>query len=392
MNMHRKTLFCLLVLAGVSACGKSGQQGSARPPAEVGFYVVQPASTTVVTELPGRTVAYRVAQVRPQVSGIIQKRLFTEGGLVAASQALYQIDPAPYQAALASADAAVSKAEANLYTAQLKAQRYEKLAATGAVSRQDNDDVVATLKQAQADVATARAAETTAKLNLDYTRVRAPIAGRIGTSAFTEGALVTANQDTALTTIQQYDPIYVDITQNAGDALDLRAQLQSGAIQRDRSAKLPVQVQLTDGSLHPQAGTLEFSGVSVSQDTGAITLRAVVPNNGGRLLPGMYVHALIRQGTDTQALMVPQQAVSRDSGGNATVLLVDQAGKVQQRAIVIGRAVGDRWLIESGLTAGERVIVQGVQKTRAGDTVKPVEVKLAPAPGGPSPAAAAAQP
>ncbi|MFT3906352.1 MAG: efflux RND transporter periplasmic adaptor subunit [Steroidobacteraceae bacterium] len=358
----------------------------------MGIYTARAEPATVITDLPGRTVAYRSAQVRPQVSGIIQKRLYVEGANVAAGEALYQIDPAPYQATLDSANAAVSKADANLYSAQLKYQRYLKLAESGAVSQQDKDDVTATLKQAEADLATARATQTTAKLNLDYTRVRAPIAGRIGTSAYTEGALVTANQDTALTTIQQYDPIYLDITQSAADAFELRSQLQSGALRRNANAKLSVQVQLADGTLHPQNGTLEYSGVSVSEDTGALTLRAVIPNSGGRLLPGLFVHALINQGTDVQALMVPQQSVTRDANGAASVLLVTADGKVQQRALVTGRAVGDRWLVSSGLTAGDRVIVQGTQRVKVGDTVKAVEVAQTPTPNAPAAQSSVAAP
>lgn len=385
--MQCKALFCLAVLTGVTACGSSGPPPGARGPAEVGVFLVKPESVSVVTELPGRTVAWRVAQVRPQVGGVIQKRLYTEGAQVAAGQQLYQIDPAPFQALLDSASAALAKANANVYTTQLKYQRYLKLAETGAISQQDKDDVTAALKQAEADVATAKAGETTARLNLDYTRVRSPIAGRSGMSAFTEGALVTANQETALTTVQQYDPIYVDITQDAGDALDLRGQLQSGALKRDGSGKLPVEIRLADGSVHPQKGTLEFSGITVSEDTGAITLRAIVPNNGGRLLPGMYVHALVSQGTDTRALMIPQQGVSHDGAGRSIALVVGNDSKVERRVLTTGRAVGDRWLVLDGLAEGDRVIVQGSQRVKPGDTVKVVDIPASPAPSGPPPAA-----
>jgi membrane fusion protein (multidrug efflux system) len=370
--------FATLLVAG---CGASGQSNKTDAAPEVGVVIVQPQRVTITTLLPGRTVAYRIAQVRPQVSGIIKQRLFTEGAVVKAGQPLYQLDPAPYQAAYDSAQAAVAKAAANLLTVQLKYERYLKLAATGDVSQQDRDDVTASLSQAQADEKTARALLETARINLAYTRIVAPIEGRIATSVYTEGALVTANQDAPLTTVQQYEPMYVDLTQPAAAVMRLRRQLASGALKNADTHSATVRLMMDDGSYYPLEGRLEFTGVTVSESTGAITLRAVFENPDGVLLPGMYVRAQLAQAIDESALLLPQQAVSRDARGEATTLVVGPDDKVELRALTV-EAASNQWRVIAGLHPGERVIVQGQVKAKIDAPVKPTIVKLdAPAHG-----------
>jgi len=307
------------------------------------------------------------------VSGIIQRRLFTEGALVAAGQPLYQLDPAPYQAASDSAQAQVASADANELAVRLKHDRYLKLASAGDVSQQDRDDITASLRQAEAQQAVARAALETARINLGYTRIVAPISGRIATSAFTEGALVTANQDAPLTTVQQYAPMYVDLTQSAAEVLRLRRQLAAGSLARtsaNAANGANVRLQLEDGSIYAETGRLEFTGVTESESTGAITLRAVFPNADGALLPGMYVRALLAEGVAHSALLVPQQAVSRNARGDATVLVVDRGNHVELRDVQLEAAAGNQWRVLAGLAAGERIIVQGQQKVRPGDAVR----------------------
>ena len=364
--------FTALLLAG---CGASDKNKSGEPVPEVGIVIVQPQRVTITTLLPGRTVAYRIAQVRPQVSGIIKQRLFTEGAVVKAGQPLYQLDPAPYQAAYDSAQAAVTKAAANLQTVQLKYDRYLKLATTGDVSQQERDDVTSNLSQAQADEKTARAALETARINLAYTRIVAPIEGRTSTSVYTEGALVTANQDAPLTTVQQYQPMYVDMTQPAAAVMRLRSQLASGKLKNADANSASVKLVMDDGAFYAIEGRLEFTGVTVSEGTGAITLRAVFPNPNGVLLPGMYVRAQLTQAIDEQALLLPQQAVSRDARGEATTLVVGPDDKVELRSITVEPA-SDQWRVVAGLHAGERVIVQGQVKAKIDAPVKPVVVKL----------------
>ncbi len=380
--MLRITGLALLAAAAIFSCGcsGSGQTGGADAAAEVGIVVAQPQSTEISTQLPGRTVAFRIAQVRPQVSGIIQRRLFNEGALVAAGQPLYQLDPAPYQAAFDSAQAQVASADANELTVRLKHDRYQKLASAGDVSQQDRDDITASLRQAEAQQAVARAALETARINLGYTRIVAPISGRIATSAFTEGALVTANQDSPLTTVQQYAPMYVDLTQSAAEVLRLRQQLAAGALARtggsgtNNGNGASVRLQLEDGSVYAETGRLEFTGVTESESTGAITLRAVFPNADGALLPGMYVRALLAVGVAHSALLVPQQAISRNARGDATVLVVNAANHVELRDVQLEAASGNQWRVLAGLSAGERIIVQGQQKVRPGDAVSPTVV------------------
>ena len=366
----------LLVLGSVilNGCGEPKAGGGEPPmgPPEVGVVEIQPQKVALTTELAGRTAAYMVSEVRPQVGGIIQKRLFTEGGDVAAGQPLYQIDPATYQAAFESARASLAKAEANLASTRSKASRYEELVAIKAVSQQDYDDAQAALKQGLADVAAAKAAVETARINLAYTKVAAPIAGRIGRSTVTPGALVTASQQNALATVQQLDPIYVDVTQSSAELLRLKRDLASGQLKKAGASQAAVQLVLEDGSAYPLAGKLQFSDITVDQSTGTITLRAVFPNPKGDLLPGMYVRTVLEEGVDEQAILVPQQGVSRDTKGNPTAMVVGADGKVEQRTLKTRRALGDKWLVSDGLKAGDKLIVDGLQKIRPGVPVKPV--------------------
>jgi membrane fusion protein (multidrug efflux system) len=363
-----------LALAGCSA-GKQGPPQGGAP--QVGVVVVQPARLELSTVLPGRTVAYRIAQVRPRVNGIIVRRLYVEGAFVQAGQSLYELDPATYQAAVDAAQAAVARADANELTVRLKFERYQKLAVRGDVSAQDRDDITALHKQAEADQATARAALEAARINLDYTHVRSPIAGRTATSAYTEGALVTANQEAALTTVTQTDPIYVDLVQPAGDVLKLRAQLAAGKLQRAGKEAAQVRLQLDDGSSYPGQGRLEFTGIAVGDSTGTIALRAVFPNPDGRLLPGMYVRALLGQGVDEQALLLPQLAVARDARGQPVAMVVGADHKVVARSVQVEDAGANRWRVLSGLSPGERVVVQGLQDIHEGGEVQDQVVDLA---------------
>jgi membrane fusion protein (multidrug efflux system) len=376
MHSGRKLLVAL-AFSLLTACG-GGAPKASRPPAEVGIVVLAPQRAELNVELPGRTVAYRIAQVRPQITGIIQKRLFTEGALVAAGQPLYQIEPGTYRAARDSAQAAVSKAVANRETARLRYARIDKLAGSGLASQQDKDDVTANLQQAEADLGIAQAALEGAEINLAYTRIVAPIAGRIATSAFTEGALVTTNQAAPLTTVQQLDPIYVDLSQSSADVLRLQRQIAAGAVKRSPGGATNVQILLEDGSLYPLEGTLEFTGVTVSESTGAITLRAVVPNPKGQLLPGAYVRAVVQQAVDEQAILAPQSVVARNENGEPAALIVDTDNRVEQRVLKIASAFGDNWVVTEGLAAGDRLIVDGRQKVRAGDVVRPVPAGTAP--------------
>jgi membrane fusion protein (multidrug efflux system) len=379
-----KPAACGLLLAmALAACSK---QNTPAPmgAAEVGYLVVQPQHQSLSTELPGRTTAYLAADIRPQIGGIIQKRLFKEGSMVKQGQALYQIDPASYQAAYDSAVASLQKTEATLASAKLKAQRYAELTKIDAVSKQDNDDMQSTLRQDQADVEVQRAAVKTAKVNLDYTRIMSPISGRIEQSTVTPGALVVAAQTTALTTVQKIDPIYVDVTQSSVELLRLRKELASGKIKKSGDNAATVKIVLEDGSTYAQTGKLEFSGLSVDTGTGMITLRAVVPNPDGILLPGSYVRAILEEGIDDNAILVPQKAVSRDSAGGASALVLNDAGKVEQRTLSVARVVGNNWWVTAGLKAGDKVIVDGLQKVNPGDSPNGVDMtatanKTAPA-------------
>jgi len=355
-----------LVLAGCGpgANAQQGQQG----PASVGVIVAAAEPVTLTTELTGRTSAVLVSEVRPQVNGIVKARLFQEGGMVRAGQVLYQIDPATYQAAYDSARAGQAQAEATLEAARLKAERYGKLAESGAVSKQDNDEAQAAYKQAMANVAAQKAAVQSARINLGYTRVTAPISGRIGKSSVTPGALVTASQTNALATIQRTDRIYVDVSQSSAEILRLRSSLNSGALARSGSAE--VTLILEDGSTYPIKGRLQFSDVTVDPGTGQVGLRAVFDNPNGILLPGMFVRARLDTATAAQGILVPQISVSRDPTGGATVMVIGAGEKVEARKVSVGQSVGDKWLVTAGLRPGDRVVVEGLQSARPGTQVK----------------------
>ena len=361
-----------LILAG---CNDSQSAVNTAPKdPEVGVVTLAPQSTTLKSELAGRTAAQMVAQIRPQVSGIVQKRAFTEGAMVKAGELLYQIDPASYQAAQASAKATLARAEATASAARLKAKRQADLFAIEAISQQDNEDAQTALQQAEADVASARAALETASINLERTRIVSPIAGRVEASTVTPGALVTANQETALTTVQQLDPIYVDIPQSSLEVLQLRKALSSGALKSEGNAAR-IQLVLEDGSTYAHEGKLQFAGVTVNTTTGAVTLRALVPNPERLLMPGMYVRARLDKGTDPEALLVPQPGIGRDNTGKATALVVNAENKVEQRKVEVSEAIGTNWRVTDGLKAGERVIVEGSGKVRPGQSVRVVDVQ-----------------
>jgi membrane fusion protein, multidrug efflux system len=377
INEPLRLMMALMVLSsGFSLYGCERQQQSPPPPPvpEVAVVTVQPQRVELTTELPGRTSAFLVAEIRPQVNGLIQKRLFKEGFDVKAGQVLYQIDPAPFQAALDYAKAALSKAEANVPSIRLRMQRYRELLADKAVSQQDCDDAAAALKQAEAEVEYGKAAVESARINLGYTRVTAPIAGRIGRSSVTDGALVTAHQTVALATIQQLDPIYVDVPQSTTELLRLRRRLEDGRLNQNGSNQQKVKLILEDQAVYSLEGTLQFREVTVDPTTGSVILRVVFPNPEGVLLPGMFVRTVVKEGTNEQAILIPQQTVSRDPKGNPSVLIVDPEGKVQQRMLTLDRATGDQWLVSSGLASGDRVIVEGMQKARPGASVKVVPV------------------
>lgn len=343
------------------------------PPAAVNVVTLQSSPLMLTTELTGRSAPLRVAEVRPQVSGIILKRLFTEGSDVKAGDLLYQIDPAVYQAAVASAKANVAKAEANEQSARLKAQRYQELLKVKSISRQDYDDADASWKQAKAEIMASKAALRTAEINLGYTRITAPISGRIGKSAVTEGALVTAQQADSLTAIQQLDPMYVDVRQSTADLLRLKRLVAEGKLTQDEQKGAKVTFQLEDGSTYGEEGSLQFSDVTVDETSGMVTLRVIVPNPHQLLLPGMFMRATLQEGERAQGLLVPQTAVTRTPNGGATVMVVTADNKVELRNVQLSRVVGSNWVVESGLTSGERVIVAGLQKVRPGAVVNPAE-------------------
>ena len=359
----------LLILAG---CGQQNSAGGRPPggPPEVAVVTLQPQHLVITTELSGRTSANRVAEVRPQVGGIIQKRLFNEGADVRAGQVLFRIDAAPFQAALDNAKAGLSRAEANLQAIRLKADRLRELLADKAVSQQDCDDAAGALKQTEADIQYWKATVDTALINLKYTSVKAPISGRIGRSNVTEGALVTAQQPIALATIQRLDPVYVDVPQSTTEVLRLRRRLEEGHLKHNGQVRNKVRLILEDDTRYPLEGALQFRDVTVDPTTGSIILRVVFPNPKGFLLPGMFVRAVVEEGVNEHAVLVPQQAVSRDPKGDPIALIVDAEGKVQQRMLTLDRAIGDKWLVSSGLSPGDRVIVEGMQKVRPGAFVK----------------------
>jgi membrane fusion protein (multidrug efflux system) len=359
----------------LAACG---QKPSAPPPQtpEVGVITIQPTTVPVVSELPGRTSAFLVAQVRARVDGIVLRREFTEGADVKAGQRLYKIDPAPYIAALNTAKATLAKAQANVVTQNALAARYKILVAANAVSKQDYDNAVSTQGQAVADVASGKAAVDTAQINLGYTDVVSPITGRTGLSQVTPGAYVQASAATLLTTVQQLDPVYVDLTQSSVDGLKLRRDIQEGRLQTSGANAAKVTLILEDGRTYTESGKLQFSDVSVDQGTGSVTVRAIFPNKDRVLLPGMFVRARIDEGVNDKALVVPQVGVTHDQKGQPTALVVGADNKVALRQLVTSGTYGDKWVVDSGLNAGDRVIVQGTEKARPGSTVKPVDAQL----------------
>ncbi|UEM20331.1 efflux RND transporter periplasmic adaptor subunit [Skermanella mucosa] len=364
----------LFLATGCDDTGAVTQQGGqGRPPAEVGVVTLQPQSVDVTTELPGRTTAARLAEVRPQVNGIILKRLFEEGAEVEAGQQLYQIDPAPYQASLDTAKAELQRAEAAAKSARTKAARYRDLVRSRAVSQQDYDDIAATLLENEAQVASAKAAIRTAQINLDYTKVASPIAGRIGRSTVTEGALVTANQTQELATVTQLDPIYVDVTQSSAEMFRLRQAVSRGAIQSvEGKAPVTLLVGGSNDAAYPHQGELQFSEVSVDETTGSVRLRAVFPNPNQDLLPGLFVRAKVNWGAAEDVFMVPQQAVVRRPDGSAFVWAVGPDGKASQKTVSAERAIGDKWLVTQGVAPGDRVVVEGTQKVAPGAQVNAV--------------------
>lgn len=365
----------LLAAAGLlAACQSDAPQTTGGGPTPVGVVTVAAEPVDLTTQLNGRVTAYEVSEVRPQIGGIVTTRLFTEGALVRKGQPLYQIDPAPYQAQLDSARAGLAQARATLGAAKLKAERYRELVTTNAVSRQDNDDAQAAYQQALANVAAQQAAVRQAEINLGYTRVMAPISGRIGKSSVTAGALVSAGQANALATIHRLDPVYVDITQSAADLLRLRRTMNGGDAWRQQ--KVDVALTLEDGSAYAVKGVLKFSEVAVDPAMGSVTLRAEFANPDGLLLPGMYVRATLPQQHLDNALLVPQAAVSRDAQGHATALVVGPNNKAVLRPIQVGQAVGSRWLVSGGLKAGDAVIVDGLLRLRPGMPVKPTQVSV----------------
>lgn len=379
MNKNRglSPLAAVLMLSGsfvLTGCDDNkSQQAAQQQPPEVGVVVLKKEPLKITTELPGRTSAFRVAEVRPQVSGIILKRNFIEGTDVKAGDSLYQIDPATYQAAYQSARGDLAQAEANARIAQLTLKRYKPLLGTKYISQQDYDTAVATAAQNDAAVQAAKANVETARINLAYTKVTSPISGRIGKSTVTEGALVQNGQTTALATVQQLDPMYVDVTQSSDDFMRLRAELESGQLKQS-NGKANVTLLLQNGSEYSQPGTLEFSDVSVDETTGSITLRAIFPNPDHRLLPGMFVRARLDEGTNPNALLVPQQGVTRTPTGQATAMVVGADNKVEVRNITASQAIGDKWLVTAGLKEGERVITVGLQRAKPGMQVTPQEV------------------
>lgn len=376
MNI-RPTIVAATAAVALSGCDFQSRDRSKASPArpEVGVVTLHPRNVAITSELPGRIVASLVAEVRPQVAGIIQKRLFQEGGEVAEGAPLYQIDPAPYRAARDSAVAALRKAEASVPSAQAKVDRYHGLIKKNAVSTQDLEAAVAALAQARADVATAQANVASAKINLDYTTIKAPIGGRADKSSLTQGALMTAGQADTLTTIRTLDPIYVDLTRSSAALLDLRRAIDEGRI-RLSERKVDVRLKLENGWVYPMTGRLEFTEAKVSQTTGTATARTVFPNPSRLLLPGMYARAIVEEGVAPGGFLVPQRAVVRNVKGQATALVLDKDDKIEERVLAVGKTVGNNWLVTAGLGDGDRVVVEGLQLVRAGQQARGVEVVI----------------
>ncbi|MCL2761055.1 MAG: efflux RND transporter periplasmic adaptor subunit [Desulfuromonadales bacterium] len=379
-NLRRISLiFVITIIIGsvfISGCSKSQAPPQSAP--EVGVVTMKSEPVMMTTELPGRTNPQLIAEVRPQVNGIIKERFFVEGSNVKAGQVLYKIDPSLYQATYLAAQAALAKSKANLVTTQLKQQRYAELVKINAVSKQDFDDATAALKLAEADVESSQAALDTAKINLGYTNITAPISGRIGKSLVTTGALVTASQATPLAVIQKMDPMYVDVVQPTSELLRLKNEMAAGQLQTSPTQAM-VRLILEDGTQYPIKGILKFSDVTVDQSTSSVTLRTVFPNPNGVLLPGMYVQAVIEEGIKSNAILAPQQGVTIDQAGNPTALVVGSEEKVELRTLKLGKAIADKWIVLDGLKPGDRLIVEGVQRAQPGSPVKAVPAGSAPA-------------
>ncbi len=369
MTMKRPGVAVLALALALAACGGGNEQQQApQGPSPVGYVVVREQPVTLTTELPGRTTAFETSEVRPQVNGLVLERLFVEGDMVRRGQPLYRIDPAPYQAQVASAQAALARARAAIASSAALARRYNELVKINAISRQDLENAQTSAQQARADVAAQQAAVRTAQIDLARTTIRAPITGRIGRSVFTTGALVSAAQTDALATIQRLDPIYVDIQQSSADLLKLRQQILSGQLTRDGNAR--VKLKLEDGNDYGAQGTLRFADVTVDPTTGSQVIRALFPNPNGLLLPGMFVRASLVEGTQANGMLVPQRAVSRDEKGQATVMVVGAGSKVEVRTLQTSRAVGDNWLVTSGIKPGDKIIVEGGMMLRPGMPVQ----------------------
>ena len=371
-NVVLTALLASLLLGGCDGAGRS--QPPPRVP-EVAVVTVQPQKIVLTTELPGRTAAFRVAEIRPQVNGLILKRAFKEGSDVKAGDLLYQIDPAPYQAAYDQARAAVAMAEANLPALRSRVERFKELLAVHAVGQQDYDDADAALRQMEAQLAASKAAMESAGINLSYTPIKAPISGRIGKSNVTEGAIVTAYQPIPLATIQQMDPIYVDVAQSTTELFRLRRSLKDGRLHQNGKSQSKVKLLMEDGTAYPLEGTLRFRDVTVDPTTGSVILRIVFPNPKSVLLPGMFVRAVVQEGVNNQAILIPQQGVCRNHKGDPCSLIVDAEHKVRKRMLTLDRAIGDKWLVSAGLAPGDQVIVEGMQRVRLGAPVKVVPFK-----------------
>ncbi|QLA18631.1 efflux RND transporter periplasmic adaptor subunit [Desulfolutivibrio sulfoxidireducens] len=360
-------LLAVFLLVG---CDSKPQGPPPAPVPAVSIVTVKPQKILMTKELSGRTSAFRIAEIRPRVNGLIQKRLFTEGGDVTEGQVLYQIDPAPFEADLANAEAALAEAQAKLPSIQAKAQRYGKLLSSESLSRQDYDDAAAAHDQLKATITALQAKVATARINLGYTKVTAPISGRIGKSSVTDGALVSAYQTVALATIQQLDPIYVDVTQSSAELLRLKERREKGLINPDQANQNTVNLIMENGKPYAQEGTFQFSDVTVDPSTGSVTLRLIFPNPRAEILPGMFVRAIIKEGVNDEAILVAQQGVSRDSKGNPYALVVNAENKVEMRQLTLDRAIGNQWIVVSGLVPGDRVIVEGLQMLRPGTVVQ----------------------
>lgn len=359
----------------LSACEKNASQSTQITPPEVTVITIKMEEISLPKELPGRTVAYRIAEIRPQIDGLIIRRYFKEGSDVKKGEDLYQIDPALYKAAYDSAKASLAKSKALLNTNRLKVDRYKALIETRAISKQDYDDAVATLKQTEADVMLGKAAVETAQINLSYTTIKAPISGRIGRSSVTEGTLVTANQPTALSTVQQLDPMYIDLTQSSNDVLELKRELEKGHLKKVDEKHAKVHLILENAEIYKESGSLEFTDVTVDTSTGAVILRALFPNPNQDLLPGMFVRAQLIEAMNANALLAPQRGITRDRTGNATAFVVNAQNVVELRIVKTDKMIGKSWVISKGLNVGDQIIIEGIQKIKPGMSVKPIEAK-----------------